>query len=203
MTGNPFFNYDIDSLSFLERAQQQLKLFDKEEDISRLLYAALELRMGIESKLYESLDAAYSANNKRSVLQKEYQSKKLLAELLKMCPEAEEDYVLVVKKTGSRDGFGFRFTPITRTLAKRHGELGELLHFSLFKLTIEWYIKDPVDVDSRASLKPRRRFLENVCKELEKCNSGDLILPITWRPVQNRNSKGEPVRVDVKKTRKE
>ena len=122
MTGNPFFNYDIDSLSFLERAQQQLKLFDKEEDISRLLYAALELRMGIESKLYESLDAAYSANNKRSVLQKEYQSKKLLAELLKMCPEAEEDYVLVVKKTGSRDGFGFRFTPITRTLAKRHGE---------------------------------------------------------------------------------
>ena len=49
MTGNPFFNYDIDSLSFLERAQQQLKLFDKEEDISRLLYAALELRMGIES----------------------------------------------------------------------------------------------------------------------------------------------------------
>ena len=37
-----------------------------------------------------------------------------------MCPEAEEDYVLVVKKTGSRDGFRFRFTPITRTLAKRH-----------------------------------------------------------------------------------
>lgn len=178
MSEHPFFNYNIDSLSFLERAEEQLKIFDQEEDVSCLLYAALELRMGIESKLHESLKTAFSKSGRRSSSKKEYQAKKLLNELKNKVPEAIEESYLSFGLVGSQQKSILRYAPITSKLAEMHGALGSLLHFSLFNATEEWFVKNPIDKESRYSLAPYRRLLGEVCEELEKCSSGDLILPV-------------------------
>jgi len=183
MRENPFFNYNIDSLSFLERAEEQLRKFDQEEDVSCLLYAALELRMGIESKLHTSLEHAYPANGRRTGSKKEYQAKKLLAELLKLAPEATEESFVCIGRVGSKQRSTFRYAPITRKLAEMHGLLGNLLHFSLFNLTEEWFVKNPIDKESRYCLAPYRQLLGTACEELEKCSSGDLILPVKFQQV--------------------
>lgn len=181
MSENPFFNYNIDSLSFLERAEEQLRRFDQQEEVSCLLYAALELRMGIESKLHASLDTANSKSERRSSSNKEYQAKKLLAELLNAVPDAMEESYLSFGLVGSQQRSIFRYAPITKKLAEMHGALGNLLHFSLFNVTEEWFVKKPIDKESKYSLAPYRQLLGAVCEELEKCSSGDLILPVTFQ----------------------
>lgn len=178
MTKTPYFKYDIDSLSFLARAEEQLQLFDEQENVSCLLYAALELRMGIESKLHESLDAASHSRERCTTSKKEYNAKKLLTELLKVRPDAKEESFVIFGREGSMKRMGLRFIPVTLKLAQMHGKIGRLLHFPMFNVTTEWYVKNPVDVESKDTLKSDRQLLGEVCEELKKCSSGDLILPM-------------------------
>ena len=76
MNENPYYNYSFDSLSFLERDRDQLQLFDEQEKVSCLLYTALELRFGIEAKLYETIDALYKSEGKTKLSKKEYAASK-------------------------------------------------------------------------------------------------------------------------------
>jgi hypothetical protein len=61
--GYHFIAYNINTGSFVERAQKQLQLFD-EGNPESLFYAALELRMGIEARLLEILRALLRDNNR-------------------------------------------------------------------------------------------------------------------------------------------
>jgi hypothetical protein len=182
MTDNPFFKYDIDSLSFVERAEAQLRLFDIDENVSSLLYAALELRLGIEALLHERLDAAHAAESTKRTSQKRYKPKILRGELLNLRPDAgEESKVLIGRKGSSSEVSSFRYVPVTEQLTDMLGKLGKFLHFSLFYSVSEWYLKKPSDPESKETLIPDRLRLQEVCDELRKCSSGDMVLPMRIR----------------------
>ena len=146
---NPFFKYDIDPLSFVERAEAQFRLFDIAEDVSSLLYAALELRMGIEALLHERLDAAHALESTKRTSQKGYVPKKLRGELIKLRPDAGEASEVLIGRKGSSEVSSFRYVPVTEQMTSMLGKLGEFLHFSLFYSVAEWYVKKPIDSESR------------------------------------------------------
>jgi hypothetical protein len=181
MTDNPFFKYDIDSLSFVERAEVQLRLFDTEENISSLLYAALELRLGIEALLHERLDAAHAVESTKRTSQKGYVPKKLRGELIKLRPDAGEKSEVLIGRKGSSEVSSFQYAPVTEQLTVMLGKLGDLLHFSLFYSATEWFVKKPIDTASKETLISRRLWLQEVCDELRKCSSGDMVLPMRIR----------------------
>ena len=181
MNENPYYNYSIDSISFLERARDQLQLFDEQEMVSSLLYAALELRLGIEAKLYETIDALNKSEGKSKLSTKEYAASKLLRKMLAIDPLAGEEttFTMILHPMGTSQAFSF--TPATTKLVSMHGRLGEMLHYLIFRNTEYWYIKKPNEDESNISLAKYRAFIDEVIDELLKCSSGDLILPVKFK----------------------
>jgi hypothetical protein len=53
------YQYPAHARAYLDRAKQLLINFDTESDVSSLFFAALELRFGIEARLYTYIDATY------------------------------------------------------------------------------------------------------------------------------------------------
>lgn len=176
MNDNPYFDYNIDSLSFIERAKMQLAKFDNEENISCLLYAAFELRMGIESRLYEIIDAYPEEDTSKLKLNKKFIATKLLKDLLSINPDANSESMIALSINGNQQEF-YRFTPVTKKLVSLHGKLGDMLHFNLFRDTPEWYGKKPNEDGKKYTLLKHRDFLDEVVEELFNCSSGDLLRP--------------------------
>ncbi|MDE2180676.1 MAG: hypothetical protein KGJ40_07500 [candidate division NC10 bacterium] len=177
MNENPYYSYSIDALSFVERAKAQLATFDKEENISSLLYAALELRMGIEATLHEKLDAVHKAAGKAYDSQKEQAASKLRRKLTSIDPTACDEARIEMTLHPSLSSHTMVYTPPTKELAEMQGKLGDLLHMQIFLSTEYWYLRKPLAEAHDVSLAKHRSFLNSVVEELIKCNSGDLILP--------------------------
>ena len=135
------FRYNIPSFCFLERARKQLKLFDEGSSES-LFYAALELRVGIEARLFEYIEASLRANNKPPKRIKDYSATKLLKKLSEIDPNAVDPVTLIIAIEGSGQGTALEYTPITKQLASYHGMLGEMLHFKFFRNNKYWYYKN-------------------------------------------------------------
>jgi hypothetical protein len=70
----PYFAYDIDAWSYVERAQKQLQLFDAGNPES-LFYAAFELRTGIEARFDKGLRALLQTNLKEE--EQKYHTQKI------------------------------------------------------------------------------------------------------------------------------
>jgi hypothetical protein len=171
---NHTYSFDCYSNAFLNRAQVLMKRFDEAEDATCLFYAALELRYGIESRLYEYIDAACNTLKVTSEEKKEYAATRLLRKLVQMIPDAEEPATVIVSVAGSKNGIGFRYTPVTRKLAQMHGRLGETLHITFFRRNPNWYYRDSLTEYGQQSLTDLRRFLGEVEKELAEATSGQL-----------------------------
>lgn len=169
----PYFDHNISSLDFLERAKKQLDLFDAGK-IDNLFYAALELRMGIEARVCEYLE--HSLNDKKPSKQKEYHAKKLFNRLLKNNPTADQPLDLIIGLKGSSTKTVFKYTPVTQKLISYYENLGELLHYKFFQNNKEsWYIKKKLLKYSVKSLLDYRDLLQKIASELEKANEGDLL----------------------------
>jgi hypothetical protein len=151
-----------------------MKRFDETEDAACLFYAALEMRYGIESRLYEYIDAACNTLKVTSEEKKEYAATRLLKKLVSMIPDAEEPVTLIISVAGSQHGIGYRNTPVTRKLAQMHGMLGEALHFAFFRRNPQWYYRDSIAEYGQRSLTDLRRFLGEVETELAEAVSGQL-----------------------------
>lgn len=97
MNEYPFLKFNTDALSFLERAKLNLSKFDNEKDLGCLRSAALDLRLGIESRLYEIIDSV-SKESKQTpeIHEKESAASKLLRELLSLSPETGESCQLSI-----------------------------------------------------------------------------------------------------------
>jgi hypothetical protein len=128
------YRYLAASHAFLERARDALRTFQQEDDVQSLFVGALMLRLGIEARLFEYIEAELPKESRREELMRisEYQATKLLARLIRMNPDASEETMLVLKPSFG-EAFGWRYTPVTKSLASLHGQLGELLHFNYFK----------------------------------------------------------------------
>ena len=164
----------IDARSFLGRARQRLAEFDlgKRE---ALFYAALDLRFGIEARLFTYIDAAPQAQGDRGTFSREYVASKLLAHLTRLAPDAARGSVLRVRHEGSGEVSGFVYTPVTPRLAKMHGQLGELLHAKFFRNNPAWCINREFDVDRPQTLLDYRSFLGEVVAELTEATRGTLL----------------------------
>jgi hypothetical protein len=171
-----FYSYTIDALSFLERAEAQLKRFDLEDDISCLLYAALELRIGIECRLYETINSYPEEEKKNHSFHRETAATKLLKKLndIDYSSNETQSYTIAFKKHETV----LTYTPVSKKLASFHGRLGDFLHFPLFENTSEWYVKDPSGSGDKETLGYYRKFLNEVKEELRLCCSGDLLRPV-------------------------
>ena len=172
---SPIFNYSIPAFNHLQRAKKQLQLFDA-GTVQSLFYCALDLRFGIEARLFEYIEASSSTLRNPLKLSKEYVATKLLKILLETNPEYDNPATLVIGLPGRKSVNRFDYTPVTKKLASYHGMLGEVLHFKFFKNNEKWFIKQRLsNRGSQKSLLDYRDFLAEVMSELEYATSGHLL----------------------------
>jgi len=176
---SPYFNYNISAIHYLKHAKEQLQLFDSGV-IEGLFYGALDLRFGIEARLFEYIEAScLKLTLKHS---KEYVATKLLIILSKGNPYVDKPGGLIIKSSGEKSGSRLYYTPVTKELACYHGKLGEMLHFKFFKNNVDWFIKQRLlpEGGRQKSLLDWRDILDDVVRELEYATSGHLLAHPTF-----------------------
>lgn len=101
-TQNPFFNFPTQGTAFLYRAKEALDSFDAEENVAKLLEAALHLRLGVEARLYEYLDVALQRLGQPKARLSQYRAQDLLAKLTRAAPDSIMAYFLMFTPVSSR-----------------------------------------------------------------------------------------------------
>jgi len=134
-----------------------------------LLYAAFELRCGIEARMHEYLDAQdHIAKSKKkgwripklgNNLEKTFKSGDRMAEITLLISDTGETVIRLY------------YTPVTSSLRKMGQKLGDFLHAmtKYGRLNDQWW-------------QDTRLFLEKVYQELEKANKGTLLGPPLIHP---------------------
>ncbi len=179
MSNSDFFEYNIPPFCFLERARELITRFDR-GDIASIFYAALELRMGIEAKLFQTIESAIKLERLPEKKIKEYSATKLLKKLASINPDAEESVAISFGLAGSNSRTRMEYTPVTPELAKKHGMLGGYLHYNFFRRNPYWFYNVKTEKSGESvTLNRLREILEEVALELEKATSGSLLSPPT------------------------
>jgi hypothetical protein len=163
--------------AFLERAQNAIAEFKENHDVQQLFVSALMLRLGIEARLFEYIEAELPSDNRREQVMRisEYQASKLLARLTRLNPDAKSEVLLKLTPSNGGESFGMRYTPMTDSLASVHGRLGELLHFNFFKKNPYWYMADRVDYPGLPTVLHAQDLVEQGIRELAEATSGTLL----------------------------
>jgi len=167
VNGIPRFQHRLDSRSFLERARAHLRTFDDHREVASLFYAALELRFGIEARLYEYIDATCQSLGVLSEERKEYAGTLLLKRLLRLDSDAGKEMTITIGD-GSGVGVSLAYTPVTSVLAQMHGQLGGMMHVTFFRQNQDWSALAPTGAYGRQSLVFYRRFLGEVDDRVPK-----------------------------------
>jgi hypothetical protein len=169
------FTFPAMSYAYLARARKALAQFDADLDATHLFVAALELRFGIEARLFEYIDAAIDRNPEQRMRFKDYSATKLLARLTMENPRAQEvSYSrLTCEQTGQSSGFAY--TPVTRELASIHGQLGNLLHFTYFWQNPHWYLNRRLESPGLPTLLHARDLVALGIDGLAYATSGNLL----------------------------
>jgi hypothetical protein len=180
----PYFAYHHDAGSYGERAQKQLKLFDAGNPES-LFYAAFELRMGIEARLYDGLRALLQTNITEEEKQKHTEKienlspDKLFRKLATIDENTLQSYTVTFGRPGGQSTSVLRYTAVTKELTKDWRQVSELLHYKFFIKNKEWFLKEKIfpNKDDMRSLMDYREMLGDIAKRLEEVSSGDLLAP--------------------------
>jgi hypothetical protein len=160
--------YSLHSRDYLKRARSRLDDGSEES----LFYAAFELRCGIEARLAQYEDALLGITKGKSA---GWEIPKLVRNIEKVYQTG--DMVLRVDfqdEKGSRLRRSMYYTPVTQRLQAMGGKLGELLHCP----------KNFQEMDD-AWWKNKRVFLEDVFRELQKANKGNILCIPIWN--ENKN----------------
>jgi hypothetical protein len=169
------FDYPAHSRAFLGRAVTALAAFDTEDRADELFRAALELRFGIEARLFEYIEAALKTLKQEPKRIKDYSATKLLARLTALNPRAEHRVVVRITSEQTGSSSAFQFTPVTRELAIIHGKLGALLHFTYFSNNSMWYLRHRLDVEGVPTLLHARDLIQQGINELSQATAGSLL----------------------------
>lgn len=157
--------YKIGTRDFLWRARKRLD----EKLPESLIYAAIEIRMGVEARLQKYNDALeeFSINKKSGwkmqIIDKHlegmFHTGKKITEIMFFNPD------------DGRVKGALYHTPLSKVLIKNAEKIGNLLHANnLFKTQNEdWYNET-------------NNFLELTYIELHKANRGTLLAPLLWNP---------------------
>lgn len=171
----PFLRFYTSARSFLARSREHLKKFEKDESVEHFLYAALELRFGIEARLNEYLGPALKSIGMDSKDLSEYVASKLLKRLLTIDPDAGRASTLRITSEQSGSSSILQFTPVSARLAAIHGQLGELLHFKFFTNNERWLMRKPLGGAPHRSVADFVGLLKEGIGELEYATSGSLL----------------------------
>jgi len=177
------FIYHHDAGSYVERAEKQLQLFD-EGNPESLFYAAFELRMGIEARLYNGLKVLLQnlpeeEKKKHTQRIEKLSANKLFAKLKAIDENTLQPITLLLGKAGSQATSILQYTPVTKQLVKDRGEVSDLLHYEFFIKNKEWYHKEKIlpNQGNMRSLMDYREILGDIAKRLDKATSGNLLVP--------------------------
>jgi hypothetical protein len=169
------FDYRAHSRAFLARAITALAAFDTQERPDELFHAALELRFGIEARLFEYIEAALKTLKQEPKRIKDYSATKLLAKLTALNPRAEHHVFVKITSEQTGSSTALQFTPVTRELAIIHGKLGGLLHFTYFSNNSLWCLRRRLDVDGVPTLLNARDLVQQGIEELSRATAGTLL----------------------------
>ena len=158
-------DYQIDSRSYLRRAR--LRLDDGTPE--SLIYAALELRFGIEARMQEYLDAQTHMSERQKKGWKIAKLGKTIERAFRLGDRVAQ--IIVTERETDVVVHKLYYTPVSTSLRKKGQVLGEYLHsMKTFRKSVgPWW-------------KTTRAFLELVYKELELANRGTLLGPPLTNP---------------------
>jgi len=145
----PYFVYHHDAWSYVERAQKQLQLFDARNP-ECLFYAAFELRMGIESRLYDGLRALlqYNATEEERAKHTKIIEKMNLDKIFKKLETIDENAlkssIMYLGRPRGESTSILRYAAVTKELVKDRGRVSDLLHYGFFIDNKEWYLKEKI-----------------------------------------------------------
>jgi hypothetical protein len=172
---DPRFKFSIAARDFLARARDHLKRFDDDRSVADFFGAVLNLRFGIEARLYEYLDATLKELNKPAHNRSDYVASKLLKHLLAQDPAANRAVMVRLTAEGAdRPGSVLAYTPVTPDLARHHARLGDYLHYTFFRNCEYWYLDCDMQPPVR-TLRDHRRYLDEVAAELAEATRGLLL----------------------------
>ena len=171
-----FFDYSAGSRSFLNRAKERLAAYDEGAYVSDLLYAALELRMGIETRLYEYLAPVCQSRGTSVERLKEYSATRLLRKLVELDPDAHDAESSPEAVEARLPSTLFEYTPVSSRLARMHGQLGDMLHARFFVTNRHWNLRASMLSRGSKSMVDCREFLSEVVAELETATDGGLLV---------------------------
>lgn len=174
-----FVDYQPHARAFLARARAHLGRFDDSNEGSGIVYAALDLRFGIEARLYDYLQPTLKRLGRSGP--DSYKAKKLLAKLRDLAPESEDPARLRIinEQTGGASP-DLVYTPVTSTLASDHGKLGGVLHYRFFHRHKKSWMIPMRSEKGRRTLHDWRHYLAEVADRLETACSGTLLTHPTF-----------------------
>ena len=182
------YRYEAHSRAFLVRARKALETFKAEHDVEQLLIAALMLRFGIEARLFDYIEAALPRDKRQEQLMRiaKLRSKYLLGKLTELNPDAKHELVVVIRPNENPEpAIGMRYTPITDSLARVHGKLGDLLHFNFFMRNPYWYATTRAQSPGQTVLHAQD-LIEQGIAELGEATRGTLLSVKHWQPIVNQ-----------------
>lgn len=184
------FDYSISAQAFNARAAAACDAFDRDSKPEDLLRAVLELRYGIEARLYEYISGSLSTLKQKPKRIKEYTATRLLALLTGLDPNAKRR--ATIRITGEQSGRSgvLHYTPVTHELAVIHGKLGGLLHYSYFENNRTWFIKDRLGPDAPTLLDARDLVRKGIA-ELQQATAGHLLAPPSFTEVVAKLNVGD------------
>jgi hypothetical protein len=172
---SPIYRYATHSRACLDRARAQLARFDADDDVEALLNAALQLRYGIEARVWEYLEVALRQLGQDPGVVPDYVASKLLRRLAAADPHSGRASVLMMRDEQSGATSSLQYTPVPGALAALHGRLGELLHHRLFVANKHWYVRRALPFGGSQSLGNFRELLSEGIAGLEYATSGTLL----------------------------
>ena len=173
---------DIYSRDFALRAKELLHQFDAERRGQLLLYAGLELRMGIEARLHEYLGSTLGQLGRSGERVREFTASHLLKKLLRHDDSAALGAHVALVSEQRELGLHLEFRPVTPALAAAHGKISGFLHFNYFRSHPDWSHHEAVGGEL-ITLLDVRHFLGQVVNELEYVTEGTLFTHPSFKRV--------------------
>lgn len=188
---SPYLPFIRNSRSFLRLAEAALARFDETLDAADIFTAAIFLRMGIEGRMWEYIEAnlgSSDAPEHKALLlkiEKKHAVSKLVEDLRRAVPMSAKAVQLSVTVDGETGPASvFDYTPVTSDLGRLHGQLGELLHYNYFIRNPLWnrdFVSRPhpqraaVRPGSIETLRDAREFLRTCVLALKSITRGLLL----------------------------
>lgn len=157
--------YKIGTRDFLRRARKRLD----ENEPESLIYAAIELRLGVEARLQKYNEALEEFNLKKKHGWKIKSLDKHLDSKFHTGKKITEIWIIDAE-TERVKGVLYH-TPLSKVLVKNAEKIGDLLHANnLYKTQKDNWNKET------------KELLELTYLELHKTNRGTLLAPMLWNP---------------------